>query len=108
MVLLISVTEASSDMPLPHPMVAALSRESPAREIIVPKNEVVEPRVAEEPTSQVMVPVNGPEPVSITSTLEALAVVSAAGIWKIQLALLLAPALRKSVPFKRTVGEPNE
>jgi hypothetical protein len=78
--LLISVTEASSDTTLPHPMVAALSRESPAREMMDPKKEVVVPRVAEEPTSQVMLPVNGPEPASMTSTLEALAVVSAVGI----------------------------
>ena len=108
MVLSISVTEASREMTLPHPMVAPLSRESPALEIIVPRNELVEPSVAEDPTSQVMLPVNGPEPVSTTSTLEALAVVSPAGIWKIQLALLSAPALRKSVPFKRTVVELKE
>ena len=80
MTLLINVTEAFSDMALPHPIVAALSRESPASEIIVPRNEVVEPRVAEAPTSQVMLPVNGPEPALITSTLDALAVVSAVGI----------------------------
>jgi hypothetical protein len=78
--LLIKVTEAFSDMTLPHPIVAALSRESPAKEMIVPRNDVVEPRVAEDPTSQVMLPVNGPDPVSTTTTLDALAVVSAAGI----------------------------
>ena len=66
-----SATDAASDMTLPHPIVEPVTRVSPASEIIVPRNVVVEPRVAELPTAQVMPPVNGPEPRPITSTLEA-------------------------------------
>ena len=51
-----SVTEASSDMTLPHPIVAPVSTASPASERIVPRNVVVVPRVAPEGASQVMLP----------------------------------------------------
>ena len=78
MTLVSSVTESTSDMTLPHPIVAPVSIASgdAPSEIIVPRNVVVVPRVAAEPTAQVMPPVNAPRaPASITSTLEALAVV---------------------------------
>jgi hypothetical protein len=76
MVLVSSVTEASSDMTLPHPIVAPVWMASPASEMIVPRKVVVVPRVAEEVTAQVMPPVNAPgAPALITSTVEALAVV---------------------------------
>jgi hypothetical protein len=72
-----SVTEAVSDMTLPHPTVAPVSSVLPASETIVPRNVVVVPRVAALVTAQVMLPVYSPAlPVSTISTLDALAVVS--------------------------------
>jgi hypothetical protein len=79
--LLSSVTEPFSDMTLPHPIVAPVCRTLPVPEIIVPRNVVVVRRVAALPTAQVMLPVYRPVlPVSTSSTLEPLAVVSANGI----------------------------
>ena len=57
-ILVASVTEPSSDMALPHPIVASLRTWSPACEIIVPRNVVVVPRVASLPTTQGVYPVN--------------------------------------------------
>src|ERR1019366_153075 len=56
MVFVSSVTEASSDMTLPHPIVAPVSITSPASEIIVPRKLVVVPRVAPDKVAQVMLP----------------------------------------------------
>lgn len=77
MKLVSSVTDAFSEMTLPHPIVAPVWIASLLFEIIVPRNVVVVPSVAPEPTAQVMPPVNAPgAPASITLTVEALAVVS--------------------------------
>ena len=70
MTLVSNVTEALSDMALPHPIVAPVLRAVLAFEIMVPRNVVVVPRVAPLVTAQVMLPVNGPaEPASTTLTL---------------------------------------
>ncbi len=64
------VTEASSDMTLPHPMVAPVWSVLPASDRMVPRKLVVVPRVAALVTAQVRPPVNGPAlPASTTSTL---------------------------------------
>jgi hypothetical protein len=99
MILSSSVTDADSDMTRPHPMVAPVSSVLPAFETIVPRNAVVVPRVAALVTAQVMLPVYGPAlPVSITSTPEALAVVSELPIRKVHDALSLPSASSRSVP----------
>ena len=78
MTLLSSVTESTSDITRPHPIVAPVwiaSGDAPF-EIMVPRNAVVVPRVAAEPTAQVMPPLNLPRaPASMILTTEPLAVV---------------------------------
>jgi hypothetical protein len=73
---------------------------------MVPRNVVVVPRVAALVTAQVMLPVNGPGlPVSTTTTLEALAVVSELPIRKIHDALSLPSASSRSVPVNCAADE---
>ena len=92
-------TEASSDMALPHPIVAPVSSTTPACETIVPRNVVVVPRVAALVTAQVILPVYSPAlPVLTISTVEALAVVSPLPTRKVHDASSLPKALSMSVP----------
>src|ERR1019366_509436 len=100
MTLVSSVTEASSDMTLPHPIVAPVLTTSPASERIVPRNEVVVPRIAPVGASQVMLPVNGlpAVPPLITSTIEPLPVRSEVLMMITHVALLWPWASRVSTP----------
>jgi len=85
MVLVSSVTAPVCAKALPFRMVAAVVRVMLSKARIFPSNEVLVPSVAELPTCQ-NTPRSEPplEPKLITSTVEALAVVSVLPIWKTQ------------------------
>jgi len=90
-----SVTAPVSAMTLPHPSVAPVFMLTLASAIISPPNEVVVPRVAELPTTQITL---SSEPTFSIVTLEPLAVVSVLPVWMTMVSLLAPAKLRVRAP----------